>query len=393
MDTLTETLLSKPVGPTQLAPRKANPQDFTRSMEKTGNTLTVEIVDRAGEVDESTAADYLREEGLDPSAWEVTGFRKGKWGKDGEFESCRFTYRPKGGVAEAEALDLDELIAAIELNPSIESVRPQGDHGFLILLGDMQFGKIDGDGVEGTLRRTIECIDKAAAKLADYRKLYAIGHVHVAWLGDHIEGFESQGGANVWRTPLTLNEQIRLTRRVMLHALLTFAPLAGKVTMAAVPGNHGDAVRFMGKGVTRYDDSHDTESLIAVSDAAALAPERFGHVEFYVPETDELTVVTEVAGTVIAHVHGHHWRPGKHFDWWEGQAFEPTSLLHRADLMVAGHLHHEFIDSWGPRTFIQPPSMESESTWFRHAKGVTGAPGLIVAITRDGETNLKEVIR
>jgi hypothetical protein len=392
LDALTEALLSKPVGPTTVAPRKGKSEEFTRTLEQTGNTLVVEIVDRAGTVTEGTAADYLTEEGLDPSAWEVTGFRKGKWGKSEEFESCRFTYRPRGIETFEQRPDLDELFAQIEVQHGVD-IKPTGDHGFLVLLGDMQFGKIDGDGVEGTLRRTIECIDKAAAKLASYRRLYAIGHVHIAWLGDHIEGFVSQGGANVWRTPLTLNEQIRLTRRVMLHALMTFAPLASKVTMAAVPGNHGEAVRFSGKGVTRYDDSHDTESLIAVSDAAALNPEAFGHVEFYVPETDELTVVTEVAGTVIAHAHGHQWRPGKHFDWWEGQAFEPTSLLHRADLMVAGHLHHEFIDTWGPRTFIQPPSMESESTWYRHAKGVTGAPGLIVAVTRDGETNLKEVIR
>jgi hypothetical protein len=197
----------------------------------------------------------------------------------------------------------------------------------------------------------------------------------------------------VWRTPLTLNEQIRLTRRVMLHALIVFAPLAEKVTMAAVPGNHGDAVRFMGKGVTRYDDSHDTESLIAVADAASLNPAAFGHVEFFVPETDELTVLVPVAGTLVAHAHGHHWRSGKHFDWWKGQAFNKASAMHQADLLVAGHLHHEHVDSDGWRTFIQPPAFESESTWWRHNTGTGGAPGLIVAITKDKLTDIKEVVR
>ncbi|MFG2170332.1 hypothetical protein ACGFMO_02930 [Streptomyces niveus] len=201
-----------------------------------------------------------------------------------------------------------------------------------------------------------------------------IEHVHIAWLGDHVEGFVSQGGANSWRTQLTLNEQIRLTRRVMLHALLTFAPMVSRLTMAAVPGNHGEAVRFMGKGVTRYDDSHDTESLIAVKDAADLNPERFGHVEFYVPDTHELTVVVECSGTVVAHAHGHQFRPGKHFEWWKGQAFGRQSAVQQAVLLLAGHLHHEHVDSDGPRTFIQPPAIESESTWWRHAKGTTGAP-------------------
>jgi hypothetical protein len=153
---------------------------------------------------------------------------------------------------------LDELltqVAAYSPNP----IRPDGDHGFMVLLGDTQFGKINGDGAAGALRRTVGGLNRAADLLVEYRKRAEIGHLHVGWMGDHIEGFVSQGGATVWRTPLPLTDQIRLTRRVMLHALTQFAPLARRVSMAAVPGNHGEAVRFAGKGVTRYDDSHDTE--------------------------------------------------------------------------------------------------------------------------------------
>ncbi|MFI5617482.1 hypothetical protein [Streptomyces sp. NPDC051567] len=145
--------------------------------------------------------------------------------------------------------------------------------------------------------------------------------------------------------------------------------------MAAVPGNHGEAVRINGKDVTRYDDSHDTESLISVRDALALDPERFGHVEFFVPDTDELTVVVDRSGTTVAHAHGHQWRPGRHFEWWKGQAFNKASAMHQADLL------------------LQPPAMESESTWWRHAKGTTGAPGLMIAVTKDGHTPVKEMVR
>lgn len=163
--------------------------------------------------------------------------------------------------------------------------------------------------------------------------------------------------------------------------------------MAAVPGNHGEAVRFNGRGITRYDDSHDTEALVAVRDALALAPEVYGHVECFVPDSDELTVVVDCSGTVVAHAHGHQWRPGKHWEWWRGQAFNKQSAMHQADVLLAGHLHHEHVDTDGPRTFIQPPAMESESTWWRHAKGTTGAPGLVVAVTKDGSVPVKEVVR
>ncbi|QDP44248.1 exonuclease [Streptomyces phage Celia] len=395
MTSLKDELLAKPVGPAVPA-RQTNPEkDFTRQIEVNGDTAAVTVKGPANDVDEDAATAYLRAQGLDPADWTATGFRSSEWtmpnGDQGV--STRFTFARAATVAADDRPPLDELLAAIEAHvPATVLTSTGGEHTFIVALGDMQFGKIDGDGVEGTLARTVDCINKAADLLEAYRLRFDIGHVHIAWLGDHVEGFVSQGGANTWRTVLTLNEQIRLTRRVMLHALLTFAPRVARLTMAAVPGNHGEAVRFMGKGVTRYDDSHDTESLIAVADAAGLNPERFSHVEFFVPETDELTVVVECSGTVVAHAHGHAWRPGKHFDWWRGQAFDARSAMHQADLLLAGHLHHEHTDTDGPRTFVQPPAMESESTWWRHAKGTRGAPGLMVLITKDGATPIKEVV-
>lgn len=391
-DELLETLLAKPVGPERGTSRKAGDAELTRQIEVRGNTAEVELNGPESEVDDSLAYVVLREQGLEPDEWEVTGFRSSEWtmfgGRQGV--SKRFSFKRVASLSPNRPA-LDELIAAIEPHkPAVR--RPSGDHGYLVLLGDMQFGKIDGDGVEGTLHRTVESLNRAADLLPLYRHRYDIGHIHIGWLGDHIEGFVSQGGANVWRTQLSLNEQIRLTRRVMLHALTTFAPLAERVSMAAVPGNHGETVRFGGKGLTRYDDSHDTESLIAVKDAADLNPERFGHVEFYVPDTDELTVVVECSGSIVAHAHGHQFRPGKHFEWWKGQAFGRSSAMHQADVLLAGHLHHEFVEADGPRTFIQVPSMESESTWFRHSKGAEGAPGLIVAVTKDGRVPVKEVV-
>jgi hypothetical protein len=395
---LTEALLAKPTAPA-VAGRKVDPEkDFTRQIEIKGDEADVTVRGETFEDNESAATAVLQGQGLDPAEWTVTGLRSSEWtmanGDTGV--STRFTFARRASVTEAGRPPIDELIAALDGTPvNVIQVLPDTDgedHTFIVALGDMQFGKIDGDGVEGTLQRTIDCLNRAAELLVEYRMRFNIRHVHIAWLGDHVEGFVSQGGANTWRTQLTLNEQIRLTRRVMLHALLLFAPVCERLTMAAVPGNHGEAIRISGKGLTRYDDSHDTESLIAVKDAADLNPDRFRHVEFYVPDTDELTVVVDCSGTIVAHAHGHQFRPGKHFEWWKGQAFGRSSAMHQADLLLAGHLHHEFIEADGPRTFIQVPSMESESTWFRHSKGAEGAPGLIVAVTSKGRVPVKEVV-
>ncbi|WAB08748.1 MRE11 double-strand break endo/exonuclease [Streptomyces phage Andris] len=397
MSELLDELLAKPIGPAAPARTTDPEKDFTKQIEVSGDDAAVTVRGETFEENEGAALAALEKQGLNPSEWTVTGLRSSEWTMaNGDLGvSTRFSFSRKCASVAAERPALDELLAAIDSTPPdpvTMFVRDGEEHTFIIALGDMQFGKIDGDGAAGTLERTIACLNKAADLLAEYRLRFNIRHVHIAWLGDHVEGFVSQGGANTWRTQLTLNEQIRLTRRVMLHALLLFAPMCSRLTIAAVPGNHGEAVRINGKGVTRYDDSHDTESLIAVKDAAELNPERFGHVEFYVPDTDELVVVVECSGTLVGHAHGHQWRPGKHFEWWKGQAFNQASPMHLVDLLLAGHLHHEFLDTDGWRTFLQPPAMESESTWWRHSKGTTGAPGLVVAVTREGRVPVKEVV-
>lgn len=389
-----------PVGP-KVPSRKASQEDFTRKVEVTGNRAVVEVRSPTkGYVDEGAAMQHLAAKGEDVGRWEPTGFRSSEWtmanGEQGE--STRYTFVHKALPSSAEALDISELIAAIDSRPPVPYT-PTGfqrgtgvDHTLVVAIGDMQFGKTDGDGIKGTLNRTIGCIDEAVTRAYQYGDRFNIGHIHIAWLGDHIEGFQSQGGANVWRTQLTLNEQIRLTRRVMLHAMLAFEGMADRLTMAAVPGNHGETARFAGKGVTRYDDSHDTEALIAVADAAALNPARFSHVEFYTPESDEMTVVVDCSGTMVAHAHGHQWNPNKHFEWWKGQAFNKASAMHMADVLMAGHLHHEHIEADGPRTFIGVPAMESESTWWRHKTGTAGAPGLLLMVTSNGQVPIKEMV-
>lgn len=382
---LTKALLSMPTAPPVRRP--VSEREFTSeiSVRQDGVELTVNAP--AGLVNEGTGLLYLEEEKLNPAEWEATHFKKIKYGEG--MESVKFSYRRV--LAPGAGVDIDELVRSIKRRKP-KAKRAEGDHTYVVAGGDFQFGKGDGDGVDGSVRRVIDYLDQSRDLLEAHRQRFDIGHVHIPFLGDHIEGFVSQGGANVWRTHLTLNEQIRLVRRVMFHALDLFVDSAERVSMVAVPGNHGETQRFSGKGVTRYDDSHDTESLIAVADATKLNAKTFGHVEFYTPEEDEMVVVLDCSGTTIGHAHGHQFRPGKHFDWWRGQSFGGSPLQH-ADVLLCGHMHHELLEGEGPKTFIQVPATESESTWWRHAKGTPGNPGLLTFVTKDGRVKALEVIR
>ena len=328
---------------------------------------------------------FIRDAGLDPADVCVVGNVQVRgWDAPqagGDVVRMHY-YRLTLGKRESN-VNIDELVKLVgKRRAPLKTGRELGDTAFVFAAGDLQLGKVDGDGVEGTVERYLSSVDKAAARLKTLRKTTPVGHIPIGWLGDCIEGFVSQGGGNAWRTVLTLTEQLRLLRRLMLHTITVFAPLADRVTVASVPGNHDETVRF-GKGITRYDDSYAVDALVAVGDALAMNTAAYGHVQLFTPAKDELTITLDVAGTVITHAHGHQFRAGKHMDWWKGQAFGDHQAG-AAHLLMAGHLHHLHIDTSSKRTFIQVPSLESESTWYRHGSGEVGNPGVATFLTQSG---------
>ena len=129
-----------------------------------------------------------------------------------------------------------------------------------------------------------------------------------------------------------------------------------------------------------------------VLDAVEIAVEQ--GVEFFVPDTDELTVGLNLSGTYACFTHGHMARSqDKLMDWVKGQAFNRDSIYAGADLVVTGHWHSYYVKTDGDRTVMTAPSMESESTWYRHRAGTGGDPGLVIALTREGRTDHVQIVR
>lgn len=287
---------------------------------------------------------------------------------------CRFTITDQP----ASEADLDALIKAAKRTPRKTSA-PTGESAYVVALGDLQLGKVDGDGVEGTVNRFRAGIDQAIDQLKALRKRKAIGPVFLVHLGDCIEGFVSQGGANSWRTSLTLTEQVRLYRRLLLEQVKAFAPIAENITLVGVPGNHDEANRPL----HTYGDSWAIDGVEQVADAMALAG-NYEHVTTIVPKRDELTVTFDAAGTILAAAHGHQFPRGDWAKWWAGQS-HGRQPVGEADLLLAGHLHHLNITSQGKRTFLQVPALESESTWWKHRTGEVGNPGIVTMTTHAGD--------
>lgn len=335
--------------------------------------------------DEAQAA--LVAQGLDPQDYDIKSMWQDHTGE------MRYSFKTRMRPAAASAPLTPDELSLLHMDPEARLV-PAGrlteGQTAIVPIADCQIGKAqDAEHVTAVVGRTFHLLDRAHADL-ELRVLQGdpIERVVIAFLGDEIEGFVSQGGANIWQTPMPLTQQIRLVRSIMIYALKRFHSLGLPMVMLAIPGNHDQAVRQ--PGMTTYDDSHDVEALRAVMDGAQLS-EVYDDVEFLFPETNELTVALDLSGTKTVFVHGHMASNQKRtMEWVKGQAFNRNSSFADSDLVITGHWHSFYIECSGTRTLITAPTLEYESTWYRHKAGVGGNPGLLTLLVSNGEvTDMK----
>lgn len=317
----------------------------------------------------------LSEAGFDPEVFELVGPPVVKtWDAqtpDGvrRLFSYRLTVRRR-----VEAVDVDELVAAIldTAADAASSERERVDAPTVFAVGDLQLGKDSGDGTDGIVRRFIRSVDNAVER---YR-MEPTDTVLIAFLGDCIEGVVSQGGKVIGDSDLVLTDQLRLLRSLMTRAVLAFREVCPNVVVASVPGNHDQTHRSPVEA--KPHDSFAVDSLRAVEEAFTLA-DRLDGLDFRYPEESELGIALEVAGVRFLLAHGHQWRTGKHFDWWKGQSFSRQSG-HDASYLLAGHRHHFSVDTESDRFFVQVPSLEQRSDWWRNKTGQVGNPGAVYLV-------------
>jgi predicted phosphodiesterase len=372
--------------------RPSHPKGWEPGYEWNGNggyVTTGPLSDRP-----KTWDDFIRDAGLDPAEVEVIEPVQVRGWDTSKREIDPETGKSVTSIVRAHyyrlnlrrltlKLDLEELVKAARRR-AVKPSSTKAVGAYLVALGDLQLGKMDGDGVEGTVQRFL---DKTQAAVKRYRELGKPGAIYLVHLGDCIEGFVSQGGANTFRTTLTTTEQVRLYRRLLIEQVKAFSAITDRLVVVGVPGNHDEALRPL----HTYGDSWAIDAIAAVRDALDLAG-TYEHVTMIAPARDELTVTLDMAGTVVGMAHGHQFARGADGwkTWWKGQQMgrQPVG---DADMLLAGHLHHLRVDRES-RTFIQVPALESESTWFRHRAGGVSEPGIVTAVVGGGSWHSLEVL-
>ncbi|AER47590.1 exonuclease [Mycobacterium phage DS6A] len=323
---------------------------------------------------------YRPVEGSDEKGKPILGELTTRW-----LASYRFHIAAAAGATGDGATDLEAIVKAARGRRRATTDRrddPRPPHWFVVQAGDLQLGKRSRDGdTTQIVERFVQSVETAAADLRECRRRNAVAGVQVSFPGDCIEGNVSQGGRNVWLTRETVTEQTRAFRRLLMFAAETFAPLAERVWIDVVNGNHDEAQRQTN---SYPGDGWATEAAIAVSDALTLNPAAFEHVGVRVPEKWSGYMTVPVGDSVVTVAHGHQWRRDKAFAWWANQAIGNHAPA-GAQILQHGHWHEWMVRSNADRTVVCSPTFDCGSDWFRETEGGTSRRGAVTYLLRAGE--------
>ncbi|WP_125107993.1 hypothetical protein [Gulosibacter massiliensis] len=328
--------------------------------------------------------DFIQRFGLDPQSFEVVEdtVRCSTWQQSRRTESgdrdVVNLYSYRGQIRrKRDALDIPALWEQARKKPRQIRKKHLSGRVMVVALADVQIGKTDLRG------GTPELIDRVTEKLEKLDQLLftkAPSSIVLADVGDLIEGFES-GGDPHRTNDLSHPEQIELAATI-LHRFVTVCAEHAPTTVVSIPSNHTKwrkGKQSLGRPTDDYAISiHKTVQRFTPS-ATWIYP---------ATEFDEF-VTLDVDGTTLAVTHGHQYPPGAAFKWWAGMQHAGTALA-KATVLLTGHYHAARIETDGrdmqgrPRWWIQAPTLDNGSAWYRNTGGGDSDPGLLTFELQDG---------
>lgn len=277
---------------------------------------------------------------------------------------------------------LTERILSRSATPRVPVAR-NTPAAFNFQASDLQIGKSDNGGSDGIVDRYLTAVERARDLYRRARNTQGIGIAHLMFPGDCVEGNQSQGGRNMWRTDLTLTEQVSVFEHLLYATVEAFADLADEVLVDVVNGNHDEAQRFQ---TTRPGDGWATHAANSVAKGLQRNEAAYGHVQIRTPEPERGSMTVPAGDTVFTIAHGHQWRRGKAMEWWAGQTFHGQGPG-GADILVHGHYHTFELETTRQRTRIQSSTLDGGSNYFREQHGCESRRGALIYITRAGDVS------
>ena len=102
-------------------------------------------------------------------------------------------------------------------------------------------------------------------------------------------------------------------------------------------------------------------------------------MEFRYPSSGHQTLTVDIDGTMLGLFHGHQANQNNVMKYLSQQAAGKTALG-GADVWISGHFHNFRTMDIADRLWLQAPTTDPGSEWFRDRAGMESKPGLLTMI-------------
>lgn len=326
---------------------------------------------------------FLIEAGFDPTTIEVVGEpRTSRWQVARPFPldpqwltAYRFRFRRITTATQ----DLPTLYAQAKKTRPVTPKQVDNGKALVLLAADYQVGKNDLlGGTPELIQRVLAVYDK----IEQHLKKNKYEQIIVADVGDVVENFESKANVQqVFSNDLSLMGQVDLAT-TLIWELLKLTTKHAPVTYASIASNHCQN-RISKQQVGKPGE--DDWGVMIAKQIHRLSTEVGLPVKVLIPQPHDESLAFDVFDDgfhVLGLFHGHQVsRPEGVPEWWRKQAFGHQPIA-AATVAVSGHFHHSRVQELGlsangnSRWWIQAPTLDNGSNWFRLTSGEQSLPGL-----------------
>lgn len=302
--------------------------------------------------------------------------------------------------ASAELPDLPTVMRAAKAAARRKAKTPPDgpiERAVVAVFADPQTGKVAArGGTEQLVERYAATLERLGNYVADANAEQGV------WLdaGDAVESFENNPGEQQTTNDLSLMSQVDAATFLEFEGIDLLCRLLPRVVAAGVGSNHCRWRQGKANMGTPADDwgLHMLRQIHRWT--GRLAGEQYAHLSVLVPQRHDETLAIDVAGEIVGLAHGHQVnQPNQIPAWWTGQAHGGQPIAD-ADILVTGHFHHLRVEPVGrnphkdrARWWLQAPTLDNGSDWFRFRKGYDSDPGMLVfTITRGRGWHSMEIL-
>lgn len=340
----------------------------------------------------SNVAQMLENAGVDPQAFDVVGDIGVRSWDSAAFDreandfvtvrlhSYRIKIQSKKSAESKVNLPLLYAQAKTAVHP-LKAPDPKTDRTLCAVFADPQIGKSGSRGGTSDLMHRVESIRAQLGQIVDdsdaSQAVFMDG-------GDIIEGFENVA-AQMHTNDLSLMEQLDLALTMEFDMIRTLADGNDirKVDVMGVPSNHTGWRKFKDY-LGKPSDDYGLFLLKQIQKVFGMS-EVYDHmIDYHFPNEWEESLNLDVQGYGLGLVHGHQAnRPEAIPTWWTGQS-HGRQAVSESDILVTGHFHHFRMMPTGRNKFgksrwwMQAPTLDNGSDWFRNRTGEDSDPGLLV---------------